>query len=73
MYAIRNKKTKKWVFGTDHRYSPLKQRTSHEKAIIFGDKEDAEHNFNIRKCNKDYEIVKVELKIIQELVNNELV
>lgn len=62
MYAIRNKKTGKWLYGTDYRYYPFHQRTSYEKALTFEDKWDAEMTLKARRCNKNYEVVKVELK-----------
>jgi hypothetical protein len=63
MYAIRNKRTKRWLYGTDYRRCPPTQRTSHNEAITFEDWIDAEHQFRMRKCGKEYEIVKVKLII----------
>ena len=66
MFAIRNKKTKKWVYGTDHRYWPYRQRTSFEQAMTFPDRETAEFTAHIRRCSKDYEVVEVELKEVRQ-------
>lgn len=35
MYAIQHKRTKKFVYGTDKRYSKFRQRTSNEQALLF--------------------------------------
>lgn len=59
MYAIRNKRTKKWVYGTDYRYSPRRQRTSFDRALTYKDYGHAEIDFMCRQCGKDYEIVPV--------------
>lgn len=64
MYAIRNKRTKKWLYGTDYRRCPPIQRTSFNQAITFEDLEEAEHQFKRRQCGKDYVIVEVELRVI---------
>ena len=61
MYAIRNKNTGEWVYGTDYRYSPTRQRTSSSQALTYEDWECAEMDLKHRKCGKDYEIVKVSL------------
>mgnify|MGYP001233688935 FL=1 len=67
MYAIRNKRTKKWLYGTDFREYPYKQRISNEQAMLFESKEDAEYQFRRRDCKEgQYEIVKVKL-IIDEI------
>lgn len=59
MYAIRNKRTKKWVYGTDYRYSPRRQRTSFDRALTYEDFEHAKLAFVCRQCGKDYEVVPV--------------
>lgn len=67
MYAIRNKINNKWLYGTDFREYPYKQRISNEQAMLFESKEDAEYQFRRRDCKEDeYEIVKVKL-IIDEI------
>jgi len=64
MYAIRHKKTNKWLYGTDYREQPYKQRTSYDMALTFEDKDEAEWEFKKRRCSKDFEIVKVRLEIV---------
>ena len=59
MYAIRNKRTKKWVYGTDYRYSPRRQRTSFDRALTYKDYDHAEIDFMCRQCGTNYEIVPV--------------
>lgn len=75
MYAIRNRKTKKWVYGTDFRMKHPRmkkreisgknfsheQKTSFNKALIFGDLIEAQVEFEYRACGRDYEIVEVYL------------
>jgi len=65
MYAIRNKRTKKWLFGTDRRYHPWHQRTAEDRALILPDFDTAKLEFLARQCNKDYEIVPVRLEVIE--------
>lgn len=60
MYAIKNRKTNKWVYGTDYRYHPHQQRTSYEALIVFSTyDDDAVREFNHRQCGKDYDIVPI--------------
>jgi len=65
VYAIRNKITEQWVYGTDYRYNPPHQRISNRQALTFEDRKEAEYQFNKRRCGRDYKIVKVELKAIE--------
>lgn len=64
IYAIRNKRTKKWLFGTWWQDGRVIQRTSHEKVLTFDDYEDAKHELRTRRCGKDYEIVPVRIEQI---------
>lgn len=65
MYAIRNKINNKWLYGTDYREYPPKQRISDRQALTFGTLEDAEYEFKKRECDKcEYEIVEVTLEIV---------
>ena len=59
MYAIRNKRTGKWLYGTDFRHFPYTQRTSFEQAKIWESYEAAKSEFKSRMCGKSYEIVPV--------------
>lgn len=68
MYAIRNKRTGEWIYGTDFNYSPPMQRTSSEQVMTFDSAYRAEFEYSQRQCDEDYEIVKVELKAI-EVIN----
>ena len=66
MYAIINKKTKKFVYGTDRRqfYSKtrsFKQITSFDKALTYSHREYAEMDIMSRRMSKDYEAVEVKL------------
>ncbi|EJJ9960779.1 hypothetical protein JJN56_04480 [Listeria monocytogenes] len=66
MYAIRHKRTKKFVYGTDKRYSKFRQRTSNEQALLFESYFIAHTAFNARQVSHMlYEIVPVEL-IVKE-------
>ena len=68
MYAIRHKKTKAWVYGTDYRCHHKRkdgkrsysQCTSFERALTFEDLPNAAFEFDIRGCSpRYYEIVEV--------------
>ena len=65
-YAIRNKRTGRWVYGTDYRYSPPHQRTSKDTALLFDDHKIAKLEFEIRRCSNAYEIVPVKLEELEE-------
>ncbi len=71
MYAIRNKRTKKWLFGTDRRYSPWHQQTSENRAMVFEDFDHAKSEFMFRRCGKAYEIVPVKMMELKEGETNE--
>lgn len=58
-YAIRNKRTKKWVYGTWKQSGRTVQRTSHDMCMTFDSYENAKLEMMLRKCGKDYEIVPV--------------
>lgn len=66
MYAIRNRKTGKWMYGTDHRYWPPHQRTSDDKVMIFESYEEATNAFKWRHCSKAYEIVPVRIETLED-------
>lgn len=61
MFAIRDKKTKRWVCGTDYTARPIEQKTSIEKAITYESKSEAEVDFDLRYCGDGYEIVQVRI------------
>lgn len=66
MWAIRNKRTKRFVFGTDYRYHPHHQRTSEEKALIFENEIEALYEYRHRGCGKEYEIVPVRIEVLED-------
>lgn len=66
MYAIINKRTGKYLFGTDFRFSPPHQRTSDERALTFENKEEAEIECRRRKCSAQYKIIKIKIEIMEE-------
>lgn len=66
MYAIKNTRTGKWLYGTDFRRSPHRQFTSFEMAMTEEHLLEIEYQFNRRKCSKDYKIVKVKLSEVQD-------
>lgn len=65
-YAIRNRRTKKWWYGTDYRYHPVHQRTDTERCMVFETHEIAKLTMMCRGCGRDYEVVKVEVKEEEE-------
>jgi len=69
-YAIRNRRTKKFVTGTDYRYFPPHQITSTDSAYIYEDEEYAIHGMITRGCGKDYEIVPVRIEVIRNEENS---
>ncbi|EAH0474607.1 hypothetical protein D3Y91_06265 [Listeria monocytogenes] len=67
MHAMRHKRTKKFIYGTDKRYSPFHQKTSNNQALLFENLFAANLAFRERKVSKKlYEIVTVEL-VVKEL------
>ena len=66
MYAIRNKKSKHFVYGTDYRYYPPHQRTSENKALLYDCYASALFDFNKRHCGKNYEIVPVRIEVLED-------
>lgn len=65
MWAIRNKRTRKWLCGTDHRYSPAHQRTSKDNAMIFDSYELAQAEIRWRQCGRDYEAVPIRIEEVE--------
>lgn len=61
VWAIKNKKTGKWLYGTDFRGSKKKQRCSKERAELWDTKELAESNIRWRGCGKNYQAVPVQI------------
>lgn len=65
MYVIMNSKTKKYLYGTDFNYTPHRQRTADDCAMIFSTEADAKAEYKRRQCGKTYIICKIELKILE--------
>lgn len=64
-YAIRNKRTNKYVYGTDYRYHPKRRRLSENKAKLFESLEEVKLVFDSEMYNpKFFEIVKLSCKCI---------
>ena len=65
-YAIQNKITGEFVYGTDYRYRPTAhQFTEPEVGLMFTSRYDAEIIMKSRRCGKSYRVVEVEpLKVV---------
>lgn len=57
MFAIQNRKTGKFVYGTNYCYYPRHQRTDFERMLTYDEYRFAECDFLSRECGKDYRIV----------------
>ena len=57
MFAIINRKTNKFVYGTDFRYHSHHQKTSFDKMLTYSNNIEAYDDFRRRQCGKDYCIV----------------
>ena len=66
MWAIRNKRTRKWLFGTWWQNGRVIQRTSDDMAMIFETEEYAKNEMRWRKCGKDYEAVPVRIEVLED-------
>lgn len=68
-YAIINKRTKKYVYGTDRRSDHVtkegkhvkNQFTSFDSAIVYEDIESAKRGLYYRECGKSYAIQEVKI------------
>ena len=65
MWAIRNKRTRKWVYGTWWQDGRVVQRTSDDRVMIFESYEDAKREYKHRKCGKCYELVPVRVDALE--------
>lgn len=63
MYAIINKKTKKFVCGTDYRYSPPHQRTSENELITYPTFFEAVYDMYHRRCGQDYTVCEIDISV----------
>lgn len=59
MFAIQNRKTGKFVYGTNYCYYPRHQRTDFERMLTYDEYSFAESDFLSRGCSKDYRIVEL--------------
>lgn len=71
-YAIRNKRTKKYVKGLDFRYNPIRKILSKNEARLYENLEHAEMEFSLPKRYnpKFYEIVKLSIKCVEVIKND---
>lgn len=65
MWAIRNKRTGKWLFGTWWQNGRVIQRTSDDMAMTFETEEYAKNEMRYRRYGKDYEAVPVRIEVLQ--------
>ena len=66
-YAIRNRRTKKWWYGTDYITRPERQQMSTEKCYLFDNEEFARLIMISRgMTSRTYEIVKVKIVEVEE-------
>ncbi|MCQ2053522.1 MAG: hypothetical protein MJZ03_06295 [archaeon] len=63
MYAIRNIITGKFLYGTDYRYNPPHQRTSFKEMKTYESLAKAKSDLKHRRCNSNYQIVEVNVKV----------
>jgi hypothetical protein len=64
MFAIMKKKTGEFVYGTDYRYSPPRQKVNKDQMITYDEKIYADADFLNRRCSKaSYKVVKISVKI----------
>jgi hypothetical protein len=72
MYAIINKKTKKYLCGTDYNYTIKtndnryihKQLTSFNKCLTYESERSAKMDLLHRRTGKDYKIVKIRVSLV---------
>ena len=63
MYAIIDKRTGKYLYGTDHRFSPPRQRTSEHRLKVYETQEEAALDLKLRKCGPAYAVMKISVQI----------
>jgi len=66
MWAIRNKRTKKWLYGTnfDRNGRPY-QLTSFDCVMTWDEYSGAEIEYRQRRCGKDYELVPIKIEVAE--------
>ena len=66
-YAIQNRRTGKFVMGTDWRFHPPHQITDAHAGMMFTQRFDAEITLASRRCGDDYRVVEVKpLEVVGE-------
>ena len=66
-YAIQNRRTGKFVVGTDWRFSPPHQRTNAHAGMMFSERFDAEMTMVNRGCGGEYRVVEVKpLEVVEQ-------
>lgn len=68
MFAILNWRKREYVYGTDFRYRPFRQRTSPDKMLTFATFEDAAADYAVRNCGADYVVVELEQIRVKRVV-----
>lgn len=69
MFAIQNIKTGKFLYGTDYRYSPCRQRTSKNEMRTYSCLNQAISDYHSRRCGKDYRIVVLKAVEIRRVID----
>ena len=69
MFAIQNIETGKFVYGTDYRYNPPHQRTSHNKALTYATRDYAKLDFMRRHCGKQYRVVCLKTIEVKQVID----
>lgn len=72
MFAIVNKKTSEFIYGTDFNHNPHLQRTAKNQALLFAYGFQVEFEFQHRQCSEDYKIVTVVLNILHDATHDEI-
>ena len=65
MFAIQNKRTAQFVFGTDYRFHPPRQRTSMNKLCTYESAAEANADRLNRRCGRDYVVVEIEVRVVE--------
>lgn len=71
MFAIMNKRTKKFVCSTDYKGDKPKQILSKDEAKTYLTYRDAKKDFKRRRCSKDYAICELESPIFKNWATEE--
>lgn len=69
MFTIINTRTGKFLFGTDYRYHPPRQRTSDNQMVTYETLQAAKHDFLHRRCGRDYKIACLKTIEVKRLID----